>query len=87
MHQNIICWSLCFTAFQHKCYEESESYWDKCQALNKWVDDSSVFVIAVCMSLSTTGQLPQSFAQEKMRSHMFKCLNNFFCFLNKIFFE
>ena len=40
------------------------------------VDDCGVFVIAVCVGLATTGQLPQSFTQEKMRSHMLKCLNN-----------
>ena len=44
------------------------------------VDDCGVFVIAVCVGLATTGQLPQSFTQEKMRSHMLECLNSYSIF-------
>ena len=33
------------------------------------VDDCGVFVIAVCVGLATTGQLPQSFTRENEVSH------------------
>ena len=41
------------------------------------VDDCGIFAVAISVGLAGTGNLPQSYTQEEMRSHMIDCFTNY----------